>query len=74
MNVGVVVGCSRYDDPRIADLKYANEDANRVAALLSGVAGVHEDALAVLHDGMPDVSSCPTRGNLIRELARLSGR
>jgi molecular chaperone DnaK len=72
MNVGVVVGCSRYDDPRIADLKYAHADANRVAALLSGVAGVHEDAMVVLHDGMPDASLRPTRGNLIRELVRLS--
>lgn len=72
MNVGVAVGCSRYDDPRIADLKYAHEDANRVAALMSGVAGVHEDALVVLHDGMDDLSLRPTRGNLIHELVRLS--
>ena len=72
MNVGVVVGCSRYDDPRIADLKYAHEDANRVAALLSDVAGVHEDALVVLHDGMPDPLLRPTRSNLIRELVRVS--
>lgn len=70
MNVGVVVGCSRYDDPRIADLKYAHEDANRVAALLANVAGVQADAMVVLHDGLPD--ALPTRGNLIRELVRLS--
>ncbi|MFL6121324.1 Hsp70 family protein [Actinophytocola sp.] len=72
MNVGVAVGCSRYDDPRIADLKYAHEDANRIAALLSEVVGVHEDALVVLHDGMDEPSLRPTRANLIRELVRLS--
>lgn len=72
MNVGIAVGCSRYDDPRIADLKYAHEDANRIAERLSSVVGVDDGAMVVLHDGMSDPSLAPTRANLVRELVRLS--
>lgn len=69
MHVGVVVGCSRYEDARLADLKYAHEDAARFAGTLTSVAGVPPAALTVLRDGAPVP---PTRSAVLRALAALA--
>lgn len=69
---GVVIGCSRYDDPRIADLKYAHEDAVRFATNLTAVAGVAENAITVLHDGAGSPRHVPTRSNVLRAVTALA--
>ncbi|MCA2215450.1 Hsp70 family protein [Jidongwangia harbinensis] len=72
MNRALVVGCAAYEDPDIAPLRYADRDAARIAEVLRTVCGVEGDALTLLHDGLPDRRSHPTRTNVLRHLSRLS--
>lgn len=72
VHVGVAIGCSRYDDPRVADLKYAHEDAARFAGTLTSVAGVAHRDMLVLHDGVGSPRLLPTRSNVLRTLASLA--
>ncbi|MFY1689131.1 Hsp70 family protein [Plantactinospora sp. WMMB782] len=72
MNRALVVGCSDYEDPDIAPLRYADRDAARVAEVLRETCGVDSDSLVVLHDGLPDRRMHPTRTNLLRHLTRLT--
>src|SRR5262245_37772730 len=74
MNRAVVVGCSAYEDAGIAPLRYAHRDAIRVALLLQESCGVADADLVLLHDGLTDPQSRPTRSNLVRQLTRLGER
>jgi molecular chaperone DnaK len=71
-NRAFVVGCARYEDPDIADLRYADADARRFAEVLRSVCGFAEDEVVLLHDGQQDPRLQPTRANLLREVSRSS--
>jgi hypothetical protein len=53
---GLIVGCAAYEDPDIAPLRYAHDDAARVAEVLRTSCGVNESHLVVLHDDMRKVT------------------
>jgi molecular chaperone DnaK len=68
-NGAVVVGCSGYEDPDIAALRYAHNDAALVAATLAGACGVADDMLLVLSDDARDAGLKPTRTNIVRRVS-----
>jgi molecular chaperone DnaK (HSP70)/uncharacterized caspase-like protein len=68
-NGAVVIGCSGYEDPDIAALRYAHNDASRVAATLTGACGVADDMLLVLSDDARDAGLKPTRTNIVRRVS-----
>ena len=71
MSLALVVGCSAYEDPDIAPLRFAHCDAKRMAEVLRQTCGVDETDLVVLHDDMP-AAQRPTRTNVLRHLTRMS--
>ncbi|MEV6303304.1 Hsp70 family protein [Actinoplanes sp. NPDC051861] len=72
IDAAIVIGCSGYEDPDIADLRWAHRDAERFAATLTGI-GTPAENIALLHDGLaPD--SLPTRAAIVRRLATLERR
>jgi hypothetical protein len=70
VNAAVIVGCSEYDDPEIADLRFAHEDAARAAIMLQIVAGVNPANIMTLRD-QSQQSLLPTRANLLRVMTAL---
>jgi molecular chaperone DnaK (HSP70)/uncharacterized caspase-like protein len=70
VNAAVIVGCSAYDDPDIADLRYAHADAAQAAFMIETVAGVSSANILTLRD-QSQQSSLPTRTNLLRGLTTL---
>jgi molecular chaperone DnaK (HSP70) len=72
MNRALVIGCSDYEDPDIAPLRYAHRDAERAAEVLRFACGVDEGSLVVLHDGSPAAQGKATRTNILRQLTRLT--
>jgi len=72
MNRGLVIGCSEYEDPDIAPLRYAHRDASQVAQALRLACDVEGDALVMLHDRMPDPKRKATRTNILRQLTQLA--
>jgi uncharacterized caspase-like protein len=74
MNVVFAIGCKRYRDPHVAQLKYADEDARRFveAALHTQDPDNTEDYL--LHDEHENEYFWPTRANILYFLAQGSNR
>jgi len=70
VSAAVIVGCSEYDDPEIADLDFAYEDAARAAVMLQTVAGVNPANIRTLRD-QSDQTLLPTRTNLLRVMTSL---
>lgn len=71
MSQALVVGCSAYEDPDIAPLRFAHRDAQRIAEVLRRTCGVDEADLVVLHDDLPPAQR-PTRTTVLRHLTRMS--
>jgi molecular chaperone DnaK (HSP70) len=73
MNFGLVIGCSKYDDPDIYSLKYPARDASNIASLLTSRCGLAADEVTVLtSEGNGKLEA--TRRNIIRELTRAQTR
>ncbi len=65
-----LIGCSEYDDPDIASLKFPGEDVGRVATVARDACGLGEDEVVVLSAG----HRAPSRNNIIRAVARPRGQ
>lgn len=61
MNVAIVVGCSAYEDPDIAPLRYADQDAVRFSNVLKETCGLNDQELTLLSDETADSRLKPTR-------------
>jgi molecular chaperone DnaK len=70
VKAAVIVGCSKYDDADIADLRFAHKDAAHAAHMLQTVAGVNPANILMLRD-QSQQSHLPTRTNLLRGLTAL---
>jgi molecular chaperone DnaK (HSP70) len=68
MRAALIIGCGVFDDPEIASLRFASQDANRFAHITDRVFGVQPENLHVLADGASGHSSIPTRAGLLRAL------
>jgi molecular chaperone DnaK (HSP70) len=73
MNFGLVVGCSRYDDPDINSLKYPAFDAKDIATLLITRCGLAADEVTVLASPGSGAARA-TFTNVIRELTTATKR
>jgi hypothetical protein len=69
VNVAFVVGCTKYENPGISKLEFANEDASSVARVLHQQCGVPTTYLFLFEDNSVDSRMQPRRNNVIRELA-----
>ncbi|GHJ46870.1 molecular chaperone DnaK [Catellatospora sp. TT07R-123] len=70
MNTAIVVGCSSYEDPDIAPLRFAARDAQAVAQVLRDGCDVPEQRLVLMHDQAGDPWLRPTKSNILRQLVR----
>ncbi|WP_329403905.1 Hsp70 family protein [Streptomyces melanogenes] len=70
MNVAVAVGCSRYEDEDIADLRFAHRDALRMRDTLAASMDIPSDAVFAFADGLAE--ALPTRHNVLRTIAQLA--
>ncbi|MDI1463602.1 Hsp70 family protein [Catellatospora sp. KI3] len=70
MNTAIVVGCSSYEDPDIAPLRFAARDAQAVARVLRDSCDVPEQRLVLMHDDAADPWLRPTKSNILRQLVR----
>ncbi|MFF3500476.1 Hsp70 family protein [Streptomyces sp. NPDC003247] len=70
MNVAVAVGCSRYEDEDIADLRFAHRDALRMRDTLAASMDIPPDAVFAFADGLAE--ALPTRHNVLRTLSKLA--
>src|SRR3954471_21451376 len=68
MRRAVVIGCGRYDDEEIPDLRHAAADAMRFAAVLVESCRLNREDIVVLADDESDERRLPTRDNVIRAL------
>lgn len=68
MSTAIVVGCSAYEDPSIAALRFAHLDASLVAAALKEACGLRESDVVLLTDDAADPRMRPTRTNILRNL------
>jgi molecular chaperone DnaK len=68
MRKALVVGCCKYDDPQIGNLKYAARDAVRFAETLTTYCGFRKDDVALLSDTS---NLKPTRDSITTALASL---
>lgn len=66
MNGAIVVGCDQYEDPEIARLAYAAEDARAFAQILLESCDVADESLAVIPRSTPAVNA--SRNAVIRAL------
>src|SRR5258708_22683918 len=73
MNLGFVIGCSKYDDPDINSLKYPSFDAADIAEVLRTRCGLMREEVTVLTSDSPSTFKA-TRANIIRELAKAKNR
>src|SRR5664279_3483084 len=69
INVGIVVGCSTYENAGISNLEFADADARSVASVLKRYCGVADNSLIVLADGSGSILLLPRRNNVIREVS-----
>jgi molecular chaperone DnaK len=69
MNLALLIGCAEYDDPEIQDLRYSDQDARSVAAVLAGTCGVTASDLVVLSSTETGVERS-TRNNIFRRLSQ----
>lgn len=70
MNVAVAVGCSRYEDEDIADLRFAHRDALRMRDTLATAMDIPSDAVFAFADDLAE--ALPTRHNVLRTIAKLA--
>ncbi|MBV1850916.1 Hsp70 family protein [Catellatospora tritici] len=70
MNTAIVVGCSSYEDPDIAPLRFAARDAQAVARVLRDSCDVPAERLVLMHDEAADPWLRPTKSNILRQLVR----
>ena len=75
MNMAIIVGCATYEHP-IPALRYASNDARRMADTLRTTCGLTSDEILVLREDVEDPRSRPTFTNVLRTLskARQHGR
>ncbi|WP_109505512.1 Hsp70 family protein [Nocardioides speluncae] len=69
MNLAVVVGCSAYEDP-IPSLRFASDDARRIADTLQSTCGLDANAIVVLNEEDAAPRTRPTFTNVLRTLSR----
>jgi molecular chaperone DnaK (HSP70) len=69
LNVAIAVGCSRYKDPTIADLKYAHQDAVNFVEQLAEVTDIPDEYRFELHDARSESQMLPTYANVIDVLS-----
>jgi molecular chaperone DnaK (HSP70) len=74
MRALVAIGVGSYDDPTIADLKYASADAARFADVGQTIFGVTSEATLVLNStaGLVSQKYTPTKSNILRAFRELS--
>jgi len=70
MNSAIIIGCTRYDDPDIAHLRYADRDADQFAGALISHCGFQRSEIEILVDGPGTPSVWPTRANVLRSLSK----
>jgi uncharacterized caspase-like protein len=69
MNVVFAIGCKRYSDPDVAQLKYADRDARRFVETVMGTQDPDNTEKYLLHDEHDVESFWPTRSNILRFLS-----
>lgn len=67
----LIVGIDAYDDPRILDLEYSDDDASALAQTLIASGAFVPEHVVVMTPGTADLALRPTRNNLLRELEDL---
>lgn len=70
MNVVFAIGCKRYSDPDVAQLKYADQDARRFVETVLHTQDPNNIEQYLLYDGHEVESFRPTRSNILRFLSR----
>lgn len=69
MNVVFAVGCKRYRDPRVAQLKYADQDARRFVETVMRTQDSDDTEEYLLHDEHENEDFRPTRSNILSFLS-----
>lgn len=69
MKLAFIIGCQKYDEEEIGDLKYADIDANSFAKILTTNCGFEEKDIKLFSSGK-NSNIAPTRSNIIRELLK----
>ena len=70
MRAAIIIGCSAYDDPQIADLNFAHRDGSGMAEALTRRCGVPPENLFKILGADDDAGRIPTRSEVFRILAR----
>src|SRR5215213_5267811 len=65
MNVVFAIGCKRYSDPDVAQLKYADRDAKRFVETVMGTQDPDNTEQYLLHDEHEYERFRPTRANIL---------
>jgi tetratricopeptide (TPR) repeat protein len=65
MNVVFAIGCKRYRDPDVAQLKYADQDAKRFVETVMGTQDPDNTEKYLLHDEHENEGFRPTRANIL---------
>ena len=68
MKIAFIIGCSGYDDPDIANLKYSDNDASDFAQTIQKNCGFDEENIFLLSGNNPKRRFWPTKSNIIRTL------
>jgi uncharacterized caspase-like protein len=74
MNVVFSIGCKRYSDPDVAQLKYADQDAKRFVETVMDTQDPDNTEEYILHDEQEVEHFQPTRSNILRFLTLGSKR
>jgi hypothetical protein len=69
MNLAIVVGCATYEHP-IPALRFASNDACRMADTLQTTCGLESDEILLLNEDVKDPRSGPTFTNVLRTLSK----
>lgn len=72
MRIAFLIGCKKYDDADIADLKYADNDADYFAKTIASSCGFTDDEIILLSNSHENRNLWPTKSNIIRELSQSS--
>jgi uncharacterized caspase-like protein len=70
MNVVFAIGCKRYRDPDVAQLKYADRDAKRFVETVMGTQDPDNTQSYLFHDEQENDTFLPTRANILYFLSR----
>lgn len=70
MNLAFLIGCKKYDDPDVGDLRYADIDAHSFAQTIASNCGFSDNEIRLLSSCQEHRHFHPTKSNIIRELSK----